>query len=387
MYKRDASQVVTYEPDGSDQRYLGAVGGVSGLQYSYVLPGGPDQLQCTLLTEPGARVRALEPGRITKVFRGVSCVWDGKLDQPTPSDTGWAVNAHGIGAPSAADFMSYYTGSWGSGTPDTVVNNAIGRGLRWVNPGISGMGVSPYMGTQQDPASQTVADFLSSICDPANLTWMINPGSAGCGNVLSLFTPQFGGPANCLLITSLPAARTLFGYFTDLFLRYQATADNKTSGAGATYATTSYHNTAQSVQHGPLELYADLSAVGVQSAAAAQAVGQKLMSRYQAANFAGPFTVSPNQLCNLGGVAIDLGLGMQGPLMAQVLVANDSYGGEVTTSTPLIFLVGSYIFYDDSQSAQISPFQYQGDSLSSLLSNWTTIHTPVTTTTGGKSKG
>jgi hypothetical protein len=79
MYKRDASQVATLAPDGTDKRYLGALGDVSGLTYSYVLSGGCDQMSCDLLRTPGPKPRALESGRIVAIERGASRVWDGKL--------------------------------------------------------------------------------------------------------------------------------------------------------------------------------------------------------------------------------------------------------------------------------------------------------------------
>lgn len=376
MYKRDASQVVTFEPNGTDGRYLGETGGISGLQYSYRLPGGCDQLQCLLQREPGPRVRAIEPGRIVKVYRGVSEVWDGEMDMPTPSNQGWQVNCHGAGN-FGSQYAAYYTGTWGTGTPDNVLNNAIGRGLRWVNPGISGMGVTPYMGQPIDPSSQQIDAFLGSITGPANLTWFV-----GRNNVFSMFAPPVA-PVNCLVITSVAVARALAGYFTQIWLRYQSSADSKTSGNAAVFGTTSYQNAPQALAHGQQETYQDLSQAGTLTAAAAQAVGQNQIARYQAASFAGPFNLAPGQLCNPGGSPIDLGLGMAGPMVAQVLVANNSYGGEVIPTPPLTMLLGGYTFYDDTGGAQITPFQYAANDLSTLLSNWVTLHTKLTTATAG----
>jgi hypothetical protein len=67
MYKRNASQVATYAPDGTDKRYLGVHGDVSALTYSYQLSGGCDQMSCALLCKPGPKLRALEAGRIVAI--------------------------------------------------------------------------------------------------------------------------------------------------------------------------------------------------------------------------------------------------------------------------------------------------------------------------------
>ena len=370
MYKRDASQVVTFEPDGTDGRWLGSIGNVSGLQYGYVLPGGCDQMQCQLQTEPVARVRALEPGRIVGIYRGASRVWDGKLDLPVPSSTGWQVNAHGSGQ-FGGDYMAYYASSWAI---DDVLNQAItNRGLRWVNPGLNGA-ASYYLDQPQDSASVSITSFLNTICQPANLAWYV-----GRGNLVSVFTPPTT-PTH-LLLTTVPAARTLQGYYDRIWLRYESAADDTSgSGTAATYGVTYTENAAQVAQHGRLEIYADLSSAGVMSAGSAQGTGQDILARYQAASFTDPFNVAPGQLLNLGGSAYDLGIGMPGPMVCQLVIASNSYGGEVAPTPPLYFLIGGYTFYDDTQSAQITPWQYAASDLASMLSNWTTLHTPPQTT-------
>jgi len=42
--QRNASQVVTYTPLMTSPRWLGQIGHVTGLRYSWSLPGGPAQL-------------------------------------------------------------------------------------------------------------------------------------------------------------------------------------------------------------------------------------------------------------------------------------------------------------------------------------------------------
>lgn len=366
MYKRDASMVATYAPDDSDKRYLGAHGDVAGLTYSYALPGGPDQMSLDLMCEPGPRLRALEPGRIVAVERGASRVWDGKLDMPVPNPTGWHVNAHGAGQ-FGGDFMAYYPSTF---TADAPVDQAISRGMRWINPGILAGGAATYLAQVPDPATSTVTDHLNGITGLAGTTWYV-----GRGNRLTVFTPPTA--VTHLLITTLPAARTLLGYFTEMWLRYQSAADNTVSGAAAVMSTTSVTNAAQAAKHGQMEIYADLSAAGTLTAGAAQAVGTAAMAQYQSTSFADPFDVAPGQLRTLGGTALDLGVGMPTPMVCQLLVANNSYGGEVAPTPPLTFLAGGYTFTDDTGGAQLTPYQYAATDLAGILSTWVTLNTPA----------
>lgn len=372
MFKRDASQVVTFAPNGTDARWLGAIANLTGLQYSYVYPGGCDQMQAQIQIDPVNRIAALEPGRIMGIYRGASRVWDGKVDMPTPSTTGWQVNAHGSGQ-FGGDYDAYYSGT--TFTIDEVLNQAINnRNMRWVNPGLNGA-ASYWLSQVADPASTTITDFLNNITKPVNVGWYI-----ARGNIVTIQNPIPTTVTNTLL-TSLPAARSLQGYFDEIWLRYQSAADNTTTGAAATFGTTSYQNAAQAAKHGQLEIYEDLSQAGTMSAGAAQAVGQSILAKYQATSFADPFTVAPGQLLSLGGVPYDLGVGMPAPMVCQVIVASNAYGGEVSPTPPLTFLVGGYTFFDDTQSAQLTAFQYASQDLGGLFSDYVTLHTPPPATT------
>ena len=144
----------TDAPNGSDVRWLGSLGTVTSLRYGYTLPGGASDMSCLLQVEPNLRSSALNPGRTVKVFRGASCVWQGKLSEPVPSPQGWSIAAIGVGA-LGNNFQAHYT-SW---TADNPINLAIARGLPWINPGLSGIS-GLWLQQTQDDASQTITDFL-----------------------------------------------------------------------------------------------------------------------------------------------------------------------------------------------------------------------------------
>src|ERR1700693_6096537 len=99
---------MTTAPDGSDIRWLGSLGNVTNLTYSYTLPGGASAMSCLLQVEPNIRTTSLNPGRKVKIYRGVGCIWKGKLAEPQPSATGWAITAAGNGT-LGNNFVCHYT--------------------------------------------------------------------------------------------------------------------------------------------------------------------------------------------------------------------------------------------------------------------------------------
>jgi len=345
-------------------RWLGSLGHVTGLTYSYACPGGCDQFACTLQISALSFPDAIAPGRWVYIVRGASVIWTGKLDEPQPSAAGWNVVGHGSGT-FGADFAAVYSGTWDvtppSPTPDACVNGAIARGLNWVNPGI-GNPAGIWVAQATDSGAQQIDAMLNLICTKGGLTWYVacRPG----GNVLSVF-PLPTAVTN-LIASNTPVSRTLGGDTNVIWLRYQDRADSTT--AVAEYSTTSATDAASVAAHGPMETFADLSSAPVLNNSQAQAVGNLVLKRYQRASFAGPFVLGPGQLLTTGGAPADLGAGMPyAPMVCRVMLTDYAYGGE-TTPAPVTFLVGGYSFDDDSQTATITPFQSLDTSFSGLLS-------------------
>ena len=144
----------------------------------------------------------------------------------------------------------------------------------------------------------------------------------------------------------------------------------------ASYNVVSAINAQSVAAHGTLEQYVDLSDVGQMSSSAAQAVGNSILQAYQAASFAGPFTVSYGQLLNMGGQAVDIGTDQAGGV-AKLVLTDYAYGGSVTPNNPVTFVIGSYLYDDFKQTATITPYQSLNESLSGMLSAWNTTNTPV----------
>ena len=372
LERRDASQVVTKPVPGAPggPRWLGALGHVTGLKYSYSLPGGCDQMSCTVQIPAYYRTDALNPGRIVQVWRGSSCVWDGKLDEPQPGDKGWTVTAHGSGT-FGADFAAIYT-TWNA---DDCINQAITRGLRWNNPGI-GSGPGIWLSQQQDSGSQTITDHLNLITLGATgqtspnyigMTWYVYP--AGGNNTLRVF--QLPTAVNRQLVCTTPVPRTIAADINTLWLRYQSAPDlpatKTTPAVPAKFAVASATIPASVTTHGPMEAYQDITSGGTLTLAQAQNVGNGILSHYQRANFAGPFNAGPRQLLTCGGYPVDLGCEQAGTVV-QLLATDDAFGGEVV-SGPVTFLVGAYEFDDDSYTATVTPYQSARHDLSTLISD------------------
>lgn len=344
------TRVATFYPDGTLCRHLGALGHVTPPVYSFTLPGGCNQLTCTLEREPTFRHEAMNVGRLVRAYRGGSVVWNGRMLEPVYSTNGWQLSAVGSGN-FGAFFDAIYT-TWSN--QNDAVNQAIARGLNWVNPGIP---AGVFFGQQVDSGAQTIDALLNLFCTKGGYTWYV-----GRGNVLSVYLWSTT-PVTRILTSTVPAPRTLGGDYNAIYARYQTTASK--AGATAAYAVTSV-TTAQSItQHGRMELYEDLSNAGPMSAGAAQALIQNKLNLYQRASFSGPFTVRQGELLTAGGTPVDLGCEQAGTVVRLVL-QDYGYGGEIVPG-PVSFVVGTYEYDDSKGTAQITPFQALDLSLSGLL--------------------
>ncbi len=400
-------------PRPFNPRYLGQLGHVSAINYTYSIPGGPDQLTCQLEVEPWYRTDALNPGRIVTAHRGCDCIWEGQLTEPQPAATGWTLTCNGVGT-YGTNFGAWWDQNLlkGAGwTPDAPVDLAISRGLRWVNRGV-GSPAGIYTGPVQDPGSLTVTDFLNLLCTGGALSWtLMQPAGAASwppapwelhvfalptdvsGNPLTagptvkmqtevlqdysrptwkrvdMIVTQPRRPPDLFLVNTSPVARTITADINTVILYYQATPDTTATSTkpavAATYNTTFADAPGSVAAHGRMEYYLDLSNAGAMTKTAAQAIGSNILSKYIRANFASAFAVMPGQLLNAGGAPCDLGLNWSGA-MVTVQGMNEAYGGEVGLA-PMTFLIGQYAYDDDTQTAQVTPYQNAMTDMASVV--------------------
>lgn len=333
-----SSSVRTWAPGRVSPRWLGEDSTTAGLNYSWTVPGGYDQLSVKLIRPATYRTDAMNAGRIVEVVRGGSVIWFGKLDEPAHDGSAWNITAHG-GGTLGTEWDAIYS-TWTN--QNDAVNQAISRGLRWVNPGIPG---SVWLGQQQDSGSLKISDLLNLMTSKAGMTWWV-------GRDRVLYVGAVPTAATRLLVSTVPAARTLAGDINALALRYQVSRDSATA---ATYATVFATNQPSITAHDRIEEYDDLSSAGQQTAAQAQAVGNAAFAHYVRASYASPFTVTPGQLLTLGGQPSDPGAEQPG-MVCRLIVTDAAYGGEVTPG-PVTFPVGQYSWDDDALKATVTAYQ------------------------------
>jgi len=365
-FQRSASQVCTYPPnivspvDASllpalkgTIRWMGQLGNVSGLAYSSNCPGGAKDLSFTLARPPTWRTDALNPGRVTEVWRGGSRIWEGILDEPVPGATGWSVTAHGAGT-YGDSFMAEYA-TWNLDNP---LDRAINRGLRWRKPAF-GSSVG-WTGNVQNNASITITDFLNNATIQAGLLWHIDTRQ---GNLLSIEAPANVWAPDRLLVSAVPNPRTLAAGLNRLWYSYISSDD----GSGNQVTTTvPALNGAAIDQWGAQEQCADMTSAGLMTSALATSRAQSILNQYVRANYTQGFTVNYGQYLTMGGSPVDLGCETAAPHVAKVLLTDGSYGGEVISS-PVCFQVGEFDYDDDTQTATVTPYQSYKSDLSTLL--------------------
>jgi hypothetical protein len=356
--------VVSFTPTGSDGRALGQYGHLEPATYSWTTPGGCDVLTAVFDRPPRFRNSALDNGRILRAYRGGTSVWEGILDEPSPGEAGWSLQAHGAGT-WGNDYGALWGGTWGAGTPDDVVNQAIGRGLRWVNPGIgnpSGM----WVGQEMDSATSKVTDVLNMACTKGGLTWMVQ--TIPRGNVLRVVALPTA--ATRLLVSGDPVPRSIAEGPTTLYVRYQATWDDPDNNQAATYAVTSVTNAALEASTGRREQTLDISSAGVYTAGQAQGVGNQVMKKFTRAAFTEPFTIRPGSLRNLGGQAVDPGSFFQDGqygMVCRLLLGDYTPGSDSQTGAP-VFLVGAYEWNDAEAIGTVTPAESMRHDFASLMS-------------------
>jgi hypothetical protein len=279
--------------------------------------------------------------------------FEGVLDQPVPGDSGWSITAKGAGT-----YGDAYRDIWTTWTDiNTSLTQATGRGLRW--------GLSTYSNTnlylvdQQQSGTETITDRLNLATKPGYYTWHV-----GRRNLLSIFPVPT--TVTRILFSSSPQARTLAGYYNALYVMYQSSADNASTGALAANTLTAATNTASIARHGRQEQLWDITGAGTLSGATALGWAQAAISRYTAASYSGPIPVTDGKYTTTTGVPVDLGCEHAGEV-AQLVLADGPFGAEVSAFPPVTFPVGKFEYDETSASGNVYPFNVLPNDLGALL--------------------
>lgn len=348
------AQVCTLTQAYTDRRWLGALGHINGLNWDFIEPGGPNAMSLTIARPPTWRDVALDPGRITEIWRGTSRIWEGILDEGVPDTSGWSLTSHGSGT-YGSTYEAHYT-TWNMDNP---IDLAIARGLRWKKPTFGAVG---WLQQQAADASVFIADFLNNNTIQAGLLWRVD---ARQGNLLSISAPAdpIKG-VDRLLVCTVPNPRTLASGLNTLWATYVSAVDS--DSGETTNSTIMVQNAASALKYGNLEDTVDLTAAGLMTSGQVTTNMNNVLSQYVRAMFTQSYSVRYGQYLTLGGSPVDLGCETAFPHVARLLLTDGSYGGEVV-ATPVSFVVGQYAFDQDSETAQVTPYQSYKTDLSTLL--------------------
>lgn len=348
------SQVCTLTYGYTNRRWLGALGHINGLQYDHIYPGGPNGMSLTIAQPPTWRTDAIDPGRITEIWRGGSRIWEGILDEGVPDTSGWSVTAHGAGT-----YATSYDAHYATWNIDNPLDLAIGRGMRWTKPTFGSIG---WLQQVADDASTTCTDFLNNATIQAGLLWSVDSRQ---GNLLSIGAPPddiLG--VDRLLVCTVPNPRTLAAAVNTLWCNYVSAVD--TDSGDQTVTVTMIQNAAAALKYGNQEDYVDLSAAGLMTSGAVTTNITNVLNQYIRAMFTSTYTVRHGQYMTTGGSAVDLGSETAYPHVARLLLTDGSYGGEVV-ATPVSFVVGQFAFDQDSETAQVTPYQSYKTDIQTLI--------------------
>lgn len=336
-------QIYTEARAGGDRRYLGAIGLVSGVEFTTQIPGGDATFSCFLDTDPARHHAALRAGRLLTVNIG-GRRWRGQLDQPVPG-TPWQIQAIGVGSMGQQFPAVPSTGSNAYDLPH-VVANAISLGLPWVGgASLPTAGSAPSGSVQVDAAMSAVGRALGQI-------WTIDAnGNAAMGAVPT--APTY------VLQTGQPLVTTTDGFITYGWARYQSSS---TATALISYA----YAAAEAIfgRFGATSVL-DLTSYGVISSATAlsyltayvQANGPRLKT-------AQDISAAPGQLLTPGGVAVDIATVRAGCLVQlQSFALNREV--VVAPSGPISVLIGKTKYAGDTDTLTLTPL---GDSRHDLIS-------------------
>ena len=177
--------------------WLSSVAPWGDLTYSTLADGGCGQASWNMQLPRGSRHRSLRRGGIVEVRAGTQNLFKGVLAEPDDNDEGWAFHADGLYT-EGTGYMAFDAALNTTSTPDTAIDQAIARGLRWNRP--TSIGSTPFVNGDATEGLQSVPqlldDYAQSVSkrsgvdaagnvfmrsDPTLPTWHMTPGSGVFG--------------------------------------------------------------------------------------------------------------------------------------------------------------------------------------------------------------
>jgi hypothetical protein len=338
----------------SDETWLGTIGTISGLRYSWNEPGGPATLSCTLACDPRIRHAALSPGRVITAWAGGAEMWRGFLDTAEPQDGGFSISATGIG--SAGNNARAYAPTGNGYLTDIEVADGINRGvLPWkAAPPIGQPNGYPRAWGFAERGSVTITDSVEWRAIWNSGRWTID------ANGQLLFPPPLTSPTRMLLVGNTGGGRTLEDYANVLVAKYQVAVNVN--------AITSNGDQRSIARHGRREEYVDYSSIGIATETDVRAALAATLARFgYRARWTGSFACTRGMVRVMQGGAEEPCAVRPGHRYLLQVIAPDQ-NGEIDPSD-LSFVAGETSYEADSDTVTITPQESARRSLQDVLIN------------------
>lgn len=346
--------VYTESKSGGDRVFLGELGKIDGLQWSWTWPGGPEKATFRFSRNARFHHRGLTQGRTLAIPCGGGRVWRGNLAAPERGDP-WTLEADGLGALAS----SYIADAPTSGNPfnlQEVVTQAIARGLPW-NP-VSGLptGAGDQSTSGGDAERLSVAGVLSRVLPEFGETWYVDAdGDLQVAGIPTQVSHNF--------LTADPAGgRTVHGYVS----AYYVVFNHRTTGA---VATVWVRNAEAEVSRPPVEEVLDLTGRGNMTQATAVMIARaKLALAGPRLPFADSFTFARGMVCNQYGTPVDLAT-VRPPILGRLLLTDPDHPAETSFAAFTDILIRRTTYYEDTDTLEVEPLDLRNSDLRSLLGN------------------
>lgn len=301
------------------------------IEMSTIWPGGSDELSWSMGTQSAHRFLG---GELVAAYLSGYCVWSGTLLEPDPSQDRMTAQ----GAWREADAYIALTAVGGANAvPDTAIDQAITRGLRWTRSTSIGS-VATEIDISSGPVR--VGALLDAYAENNGVRWAVTPGRV----VYAAADPT--APTYQTLPLDGGLGYALDNYASQLFGRYI----NSATGLAATTSST---DSVANALHGHREDVLDLTPKGPITTARAQAILTNLLATGRATpQWTASIELSFGELLTSGGVpasletvaagsivrihgGFELAQRLNGAMFIDVLIGQTNLSGGTLTLQPM----------------------------------------------------
>jgi hypothetical protein len=327
--------------------WLSTLGAWADLTWSTLADGGCGQASWNMQLPHSYSHPSLRRGQLVEIKTGSQNVFKGVLSEPDDSDDGWQLHADGLSA-DGGGYLCLTASGVTTSTPNTAIDQAITRGMRWTRP--TSISSSPFATGDTTDALNYVSDLLDAYAQSISQRWGVDE----LGRVFVRADPT-------VPTWHMTPGSGVFGladdeYASDIYLRFYST----------TYALSTVHvgNSLAATQYGRREFAVDGRNLGGVSTATATATAQGLLDKGKARlGWTNPVKPSRWQLTTPGGTPAYLPIVKAGQMVRLHGVRN-----EQGLILPYVdFVIGETTYSVDSDEITLSPVGMAARSLSDVL--------------------